>query len=225
MNNEINNSIPPLEFNHIYAALAKAQSHLRSPQKDTSGYGYKYATLSQLTEIIREGIAQFGLGYTQNLQSIQEEAGNFVSVETYIFHESGQRLQSSFFTMPVSVAKGSTIEQNFGKTCTYARRYALAAVFGLAEADTDGKIPAPKPAPAPKPIKMKIEKAEGEKESLKEIALKKVEKLNAGEYIASKGINLADCENKIYRLIIRLTDAELTDSVAAYMKQAEEEAA
>jgi len=130
--------------------------------------------------------------------------------------------------MPVSVAKGSTIEQNFGKTCTYARRYALAAIFTLAETDTDGTLEKAVKAPVKKTIKapaMKIEKVEAASESIKEIALKRVDKFKAEEYIASKGINLENCENKVYRRIISLTDAELTDAVSSYHKQAEEDAA
>lgn len=129
----------PQNSAELYTALVQAQAVLKNPQKNQSGYGYKYSGLDQITTIIRETLPKFGLTPIQLLQDANLEDGkDAICIETFLIHSSGQRTQSSFFTLPVSLSRNLTIEQSYGKTITYASRYALNAFFLLAgEEDTD----------------------------------------------------------------------------------------
>ena len=222
-----------MEHADIYSALAAAQAELTNPKKDTKGYSYKYAALDQIIDILREVLPKHGLSFTQNLQSGDEV--NMVCVETIVFHKSGQRLQPSFFCVPVEQGKMSLI-QAFGSHVTYARRYALSSVFGLAsEEDIDGADTSPKPAKKSKQIKTNkprlTAKVEADKEPAKDkkelLADKrtKVESrlkaLGALDYAASKNIDPAKCREATLDSILSLSD----DDILAKVKQFEKEAA
>lgn len=141
MNNEINQTTNLVEFSAIFTAFAEAQAVLSNPVKDSKGYNYKYSSLDQIINILRNVLPTYGLGYTQNLQHVEDDGGQpMIAVETIVFHKSGQQLQPSYFTMPVEEGRGMSQAQSYGATITYARRYALSAIFCLAsEDDTDLK--------------------------------------------------------------------------------------
>jgi hypothetical protein len=130
-----------LQFDSIAPAFIKAQASLTDPVKDTQGYGYKYATLDQILQIVRPVLSANGLAVMQHLEG--GENGH-VSVKTVILHESGQTMESTM-SMPISAKKGLSAEQNVGAAVSYARRYALQSCLGLmAEEDTDAADAAPK---------------------------------------------------------------------------------
>ena len=214
MNNDENNqSIPIMEFSDIYTALAEAQGELSNPVKDTQGYGYKYSSLDQIISILREVLPKHGLSYTQNLQHGLEEGGHIVSIETIIFHKSGQRLQPSFFSMPVEAGKMS-LAQAYGSTITYARRYALSAVFGLAsEEDKDGHV-------EKRPAKQHESKL-----NLREEVALRIKELGAEEYAASKGINASKADVKTLKAIMAQTDEQIIKKVKDFNKEQQKEAA
>ena len=213
MNNENIESIPDMEFKDIYSALAQAQAELSNPVKNTQGYGYKYASLDQIVDLLRQVLPKHGLSYTQNLQDDLEDQGHFVSIETIIFHKSGQRLQPSYFRMPVEAGKMS-LAQAYGSTITYARRYALSAVFGLAsETDTDGHV-------EKKPKGKHVEEL-----SLQDRVALKIKEFGAEEYAASKGINPATAAQKTLKAIMALSDTEMRKRVEAFKQSQEEDAA
>ena len=56
-----------------------------------------------------------------------------LKLETTIMHESGEYMSS---VMPMPVAKKDA--QGYGSAMTYARRYSIASMFGIAQADDDG---------------------------------------------------------------------------------------
>ena len=213
MNNEENKITPVMEFQEIYTALARAQAELSNPEKKAQGYGYKYSTLDQIIEILREILPRHGLSYTQNLQQGYEKDANFVSVETIIFHSSGQRLQPSFFSMPVEAGKMS-LAQAYGATITYARRYALSAVFGLAsESDTDGHVE-----------KKTKNRHEPQVTTQERVAIR-LKAMGAEEYAASRGIDPSKASGKTLQAILDLTDDQIKAKVAEFNKEQEEEAA
>ena len=130
-----------LRFDALAPAFIKAQAEMTDPVKDTQGYGYKYATLDQMLQIVRPVLSKHGLGVMQNLEGGDN---GHVSVNTIIIHESGQTMES-IMSMPISAKKGLSAEQNVGTAISYARRYALQSCLGLmAEEDTDAADAAPK---------------------------------------------------------------------------------
>jgi hypothetical protein len=124
-------------------AFIRAQGELTDPVKDTQGYGYKYATLDQILQIVRPIFAKHGLAVMQHLTGGDN---GHISVRTMILHETGQTMESTM-SMPISNKKGMSAEQNIGAAVSYARRYALQSCLGLmAEEDTDAADAEPKKA-------------------------------------------------------------------------------
>ena len=115
----------------LAAALSKAQGAIEGAVKDTSNpfFKSKYADLASVWAAIRKPLAENGLSVTQFV----EDTDHGIGVSTMLMHSSGEWV-SSKFSMPVSKVDA----QGVGSAITYARRYALAAVCGVAPEDDDG---------------------------------------------------------------------------------------
>lgn len=118
------------QTNEISAALAKAQGAMKPVPFDRTNphYKNKYASLSAFVEAIRKALADNGIAYTQTTQT---RDGAFVLVTT-LRHSSGQWIASDW---PLVVAR----PQEMGAALTYARRYCLSAICGVAADDDDAE--------------------------------------------------------------------------------------
>lgn len=113
-----------MERKNIYKALAAFQQEVPIIHKGTQGYGYSYADLPAILEVITPLLEKHKLGFTQPL--------NGGSIETIIFHTpSGEEL-SSVVDIPQNVSlKGMNDFQVLGSAITYLRRYSLSSALGL----------------------------------------------------------------------------------------------
>jgi len=152
--NETNpNQNTPQLTSLLFSSLLQAQTHLANPKKDTTGYGYKYAQLDQIIEIVKPVLAEYGLGIIQSPHG--PIVDGCLTLKTIIFHESGQHLIEQF---AIPLKEGTNVTQDYGSALTYARRYHLLSLFNLAAEDDDGagskqKAPAnKKAAPIKKPV-------------------------------------------------------------------------
>jgi hypothetical protein len=151
--NENTNQPPPQLTSLLFSSLLQAQTHLANPKKDTTGYGYKYAQLDQIIEIVKPVLAEYGLGIIQSPHG--PIVDGCLTLKTIIFHESGQHLIEQF---AIPLKEGTNVTQDYGSALTYARRYHLLSLFNLAAEDDDGagskqKAPAnKKAAPIKKPV-------------------------------------------------------------------------
>lgn len=119
----------------LFAALAKAQSSLETAKKDRSGHGYKYADLAGCIEVAKTPLAENGLAVTQ----MMGQSGSDSTLITLLTHSSGQYIGSEFI-MEKAVLQGGAGKnpaQAMGASITYMRRYAFAAIVGLAQEDDD----------------------------------------------------------------------------------------
>lgn len=134
----------------LSCALSKAQALIKNVTKDKSGYNYKYADLASCLDVIKEPFAQNGLAISQ---IIAVEDGEQV-LHTMLIHESNQWLKSTFI-LKSEGTKSTNDMQAFGSGVSYARRYALTAIAGLAQEDDDGAtskyMPVAKPTPKTEP--------------------------------------------------------------------------
>jgi len=112
----------------LFGNLAKSQLQLGALVKDATNPYFKsnYATLKAVIETYREPFANNGLSVSQFIDGEQ-----LVSI---LAHESGQHISSC---SPIR-CKDRTDPQKEGSGITYARRYALMAIAGLAPEDDDG---------------------------------------------------------------------------------------
>ena len=125
----------------LAAALAKAQIQLTNPEKslvatirEEGRHGreqtFRYAPLSSGLEIVRKVLGQHEIATVQTT-SIDQPAG-FVNLTTVLAHASGEWIASDW---PVCLVSEIASPRRMGAALTYARRYALFALVGIAGED------------------------------------------------------------------------------------------
>ena len=125
----------------LAAALAKAQDELVNPEKSlvatirADGRGgaeksFRYAPLSTGLDIIRKTLGQHEIAAMQTT-SIDQSAG-IVSLTTVLAHSSGEWIASDWPVCPISE---TATPRRMGAALTYARRYALFTLVGIAGED------------------------------------------------------------------------------------------
>ena len=130
---------------NLLKSLASFQQEVPVIHKATQGYGYSYADLPKIFEVINPLLKKHGLGFTQNIFTNDGET----RLETMIFHvETGENMTSAV-AIPYVQLKGMNDFQSFGSGVTYFRRYALSAALGLVtDKDTDASGEQVKKLPA-----------------------------------------------------------------------------
>ena len=125
----------------IAAALAKAQAQLVNPEKSLIGTigsdhaggsqrSFRYAPLSSGLDIVRKTLSQHEIATVQTT-SIDETAG-IVRLSTVLAHASGEWIASDW---PVCAISETAAPHRMGAALTYARRYALFTLVGIAGED------------------------------------------------------------------------------------------
>ncbi|MAZ96957.1 MAG: hypothetical protein CMP53_05480 [Flavobacteriales bacterium] len=123
------------EYRHdkLGPALVAAMAEIPAIPKNAQAYGYKYATLDDILNVVKPVLAR------HNLVLLQPLTGD--GLETIIMHESGQCLRSVASLPHMTGNKKMNEAQAVGATITYFRRYALASILGISnDEDTDGVI-------------------------------------------------------------------------------------
>lgn len=118
-----------------YKALAKAQAEMGPALKTATNPHFKkqYADLGAVQEACFDALRNNGFAVYQPIG--RDENGPFV--KTIFAHEGGETLEC---TVPLMVGKGDM--QGLGSAITYARRYGLMAMAGIAPEDDDGNAAA-----------------------------------------------------------------------------------
>ena len=121
----------------LAAALAKAQGQFTFAAKTseavvTGQNKRRYADLAAVLDAVRAGLSANGLAVIQ--QPFAREGGG-VLLRTTLAHSSGEWMASEI-SLPADRMGGI---QGWGSALTYARRYALAAMVGIAQDDDDGQ--------------------------------------------------------------------------------------
>ena len=125
----------------LAAALAKAQAELVNPEKSlvgtirSDGPGgaerlFRYAPLSSGLEIVRKTLGQHEIATVQTT-AIDQTPG-IVNLTTVLAHSSGEWIASDW---PVCAISETATPHRMGAALTYARRYALFTLVGIAGED------------------------------------------------------------------------------------------
>src|SRR4030081_2055939 len=151
----------------IATALAKAQTELSDPEKAMVGTVYnnrsdspqsfRYASLSSGLDIVRKAMGgqQIAISQTTDI----DRASGTVNLTTLLLHTSGEWISSDW---PVCQLSETSAPRRMGAALTYARRYALFTMVGIAGEDdldaprepqeghnsADARLP-PNPSPVP----------------------------------------------------------------------------
>jgi len=134
----------------IMPALIKAKRAFKPALKDATNPAFrsKYSTLDSVIDAVDGALLSNGIA---NVQQTYVDGENTILLSRFI-HESGEWIGSRYRVKPVQATP-----QGEGSALTYARRYALLALAGIAPEDDDGQAasvvqqqrPAPRPAPQP----------------------------------------------------------------------------
>ncbi len=121
------------KIDKLAAALSKAQSELRGAKKSSVNPFFKsdYADLDTIIKSCFPQLTKNGLSVIQGNDTCDK--GSFY-ITTMLLHESGQWIKSKL-KMPIGGKKDA---QAVGATITYARRFSLSAMVGIAQTDDDG---------------------------------------------------------------------------------------
>lgn len=123
-------------------ALSKFLSEVVNPKKNKvvdvetkagkGNFSYSYTTLDDILDNVRPLLSKYELAITQDLSY----SDNCLNIVTLLMHSSGQFIESSPLSMPITEFKAQAV----GSAITYGRRYSLNAILSIAseEDDDDG---------------------------------------------------------------------------------------
>lgn len=119
------------QINHLVAALVQAHAAFKPVVRNTKGQvgqnrEYKYANLEGLIDATFPALLSHGIVPSQ---AVDAETSSLV---TRLMHTSGQWIESAY---PLGKYDRP---QDFGSQLSYARRYSLLALLGVAQEDDDG---------------------------------------------------------------------------------------
>src|ERR1700716_2156796 len=125
----------------IAAALAKAQGELSNPEKSLTATvrspfpregnrTFRYASLASGLDVVRKSLGQHEIATVQTT-NIHPETGQ-IRLTTLLAHASGEWISSDW---PVCAANETAAPHKMGAALTYARRYALFTLVGIAGED------------------------------------------------------------------------------------------
>lgn len=102
------------------------------------GFSYSYAEFDEIAKTIRPVLARHGLSFSFDTEM---DGANLKAICT-LRHEDGHSVRSTF-VVPTATRAGMSDQQKVGAARTFANRYALLNVLGIAtgEPDTDGMDP------------------------------------------------------------------------------------
>ena len=133
----------------LAAALAKAQAELVNPEKSLTAtiasglrggpqQSFRYAPLSSGLDIVRKTLGQHEIATVQT--TAIDHAAGLINLTTVLAHSSGEWIASDW---PVCAVADTATPHRMGAALTYARRYALFTLVGIAgEDDVDAPDPA-----------------------------------------------------------------------------------
>jgi hypothetical protein len=125
----------------LATALAKAQIELANPEKSLTGTiepqggqgsarQFRYAPLSSGLEIVRKTLGQHEIATVQT--TAVDPASGIVNLTTILAHASGEWIASDWPVCPIAE---TATPHRMGAALTYARRYALFTLVGIAGED------------------------------------------------------------------------------------------
>src|SRR5271166_3454798 len=136
----------------LAAALAKAQARLVNPEKSLTATirtgrmgeterSFRYAPLSSGLEIVRKTLSEHEIAVIQT--TALDASSRILNLTTMLAHASGEWISSQW---PVCPLADIASPHRMGAALTYARRYALFTLVGIAGEDD---LDAPDLCPAP----------------------------------------------------------------------------
>lgn len=206
----------------LAAALAKAQCEIVNPEKSLtatiapafpreSARSFRYAPLSSGLDLVRKCLGKHEIATVQTTMILQERG--LIRLTTTLVHSSGEWVSSDW---PVCSVSETAAPHRLGAALTYARRYALFTVVGIAGED-DLDAPDLGPAMAAQPLfpqvssgplqaATKRQRADkpnapqlepGASERLQQQLMSELEQLRDGEALAAWALRVLPLKNQL----------------------------
>lgn len=150
----------PADKRHdVLSRIAEVQQSVEAVKRTAEGYGYKYATLDNVWQLVKDSMEEHGLGWTavcaSEIIGAQTDMPTVYNTLTVAVYESAHEWEnlldmvqhgeavSSSYVYPAAAA------QQVGSFETYYRRYGLVHLLGLTTVmDDDGKTTTLLPRPS-----------------------------------------------------------------------------
>lgn len=118
------------EIDALAGSLAKAQAKIKNAafNKVNPHFKSKYADLAAIRDAVLPALTENGISLAQGTVV----GGAFLVVTTRLMHSSGQWIESEY-----PITNDTNKPQAMGSALTYARRYSLAAICGIASEEDD----------------------------------------------------------------------------------------
>lgn len=115
------------EISNIAKALCEAQKKINHATKDSKNPHFKndYASLESVIDATKASLLEQGITVVQSVEGS--------TLETRLQHSSGE-----YFESTINLLMTKNDMQGLGSSITYARRYQLAAMLNISQADDDG---------------------------------------------------------------------------------------
>ena len=148
---------PAVTHKNVFAALAAAQAEMGKAIKESSNPAFrsKYADLGNVMDACLPALNSHGIALLQPPCEI--DGARYV--KTILAHESGETLECA---VPLIIGKNDM--QGYGSAVTYARRYGLMAMAGIAPEDDDGTaavVAAPRQEQRRDPVRQEPQRQQG----------------------------------------------------------------
>ena len=163
-------------------AMTEFQAIVPRVTKHNKGYDdkYSYATLSEITEQIKDSLQACGLSFR-----FEQNHNDAIQITCVISHIDGHSEQTSMQAAPDG-SGGKNAVQSLGSTVTYLQRYTLIGALGITTADEDIDARLPFQGLSEDQIlniEAKIEETEGDlKKFLKWKKVTSLEQISAADY-------------------------------------------
>jgi len=161
----------------VLKKIADLQQEVPVIYKSTEGFGYNFADLTAIFNIVNPFMQKHGLGFTQGTK-IHDTGGTIVFTKIFTKSDEKDYVQSEMLIpAEISLSKMNTF-QVLGSGITYFKRYQISAMLGLiTDEDTD--------AATANNMRSKTQKAKAltDKPSLKNLTKK------VADYLVEKAIN------------------------------------
>lgn len=191
----------------------KMDSEVKVTTRTGGSYTFKYATLNNIVDTVKDTLAKHGLSVSQLIGD--------KNITTIIMHSSGQWLAT---TSSIKVSDTATAQEE-GSAITYKRRYMYASALGLiTDPDDDGNVASGNQA---QPTKKAETKQEAKKEPVKPPIVNKPDTKNLNEIKKKNPTLIKEIkdlfrtlpESEKARLLLKLYDPTLTEQGAIEIKE------
>ena len=179
-------------FNELATALCEFQKKIHAVGKNKSGYknDYTYADLGKVIEFVYPTMTELGLSICQ----VPDRVNEVPALTTILFHTSGQFISGTYPIGNAGMKTAVNTAQQFGAALSFARRYGVLAILGIATADDDAHCLGDKPNKAKDAAKQLGMEATEVMSKAK--CLKAIEKATNGEIIELYKTHMAKADKE-----------------------------